>query len=176
MSGIEVGLAVGEIVELKQRIGELETENEKLRGFRDYYYAECERNGALEVRCARYREEREAARDACEVRNKQLAERDATIAAMREALEEYDRKLQEVWGKESEPHAVAYGWTKSLRDTALSSDAGKDFEVRIRVEEQSRTEDLAWNEAVEACQGRANAEGLLFLEEQFEGLKREVKP
>ena len=42
------------------------------------------------------------------------------VERLREVLVEHERKLVEVWGKEQNPYAFAYGWVKPLRDAALA--------------------------------------------------------
>jgi hypothetical protein len=53
------------------------------------------------------------------------------IAQAAEAMEAQERKLKEVWGKEENPYAVAYGWSEPLRTATLTAlraylDGGRD--------------------------------------------------
>ena len=63
--------------------------------------------------------ERDEARRAVEEVIARLNHAEADAARLREVLVEHERKLVEVWGKEENPYAFAYGWVKPMRDAAL---------------------------------------------------------
>lgn len=50
----------------------------------------------------------------------------AECDALRNVMREYDNKLAEVWGKEDNPYAFAYGWVRLRWEAALSGGVRND--------------------------------------------------